>query len=209
MPFDQEPETHESWLQIRANTVSSNPGASLFDSEIKHQRYVIVEICYANRRREFHRDWIMDEKPILTVAMSMAQWGAFVSSFGTSGVPATLQRLGGELIEEPPYEPRMAQSTAEVKEATTKAIEDVQQAFAKVEEIFENGGGKKAMREAIFSLKCQIRNAPGNMQFAAKSLDEHVENTITKARADIEGMVTQKAAELGIEPGNMARELMP
>lgn len=42
------------------------------------------------------------------------------------------------------------------------------------------------------------------MSYAAKSLSEHAENVVQRARADIEAMVVSKAEQLGIDPGEVA-----
>jgi hypothetical protein len=81
-------ETHESWLLIRANHVTSTPGARLFDSEIAHQHYVVVTVTRCRRRRDLKRDWLFNDETLLEMSMSQAQWGAFVSSFGQgAGAP--------------------------------------------------------------------------------------------------------------------------
>ena len=60
--------------------------------------------------------------------------------------------------------------------------------------------GRKEMAELMRSLELAHAGVPSNMEFAAKSLTEHVENVVTKARADIEGMAmlaAQEGRELG------------
>jgi hypothetical protein len=181
-------ETHESWLLVRANTVSSNPGRRLFDSEIPHQHFIQVSITRCTRRRDLSRDWLHNDKVLLKMDMSQAQWGAFVSSFGDGpGVPATLSYLNG-YVPQAPAESRFDQSHAEVLASGTRALANVKQSYTDVMAAFESGG-KKALREALLTLGHRIDNAPTNMEFAASSLTEHVEQVVTKARADIEGMV--------------------
>ncbi len=190
-------ETHESWLLIGANHVQSSPSQWLFDSEIAHQHYIVVTVTRCSRKRELSHDWLDDTKVLLKVAMSQAQWGAFVSSFGRRGVPATLQYLGGiGSVPEAPAQSRFDESHAEVRQSGEKALGDISRGYDAVMEAFETGG-KKALRETLRDLRYAIQNAPANMEFAAKSLTEHVENVVTKARADIEGMALS-AAEHGV-----------
>lgn len=180
-------ETHESWLLIRANQITGS--RHLFDSEIRHQHWIQVTVTRCTRRRDLKRDWMMNGKVILEMDMSQAQWGAFVSSFGQgTGVPATLTRLDGE-VPQAPYESRLAESMAEVKDAGAEALAEVQAAAQALQEAFDAGAGKKVMRERLSTLNNRLGNAPANMAFAAESLSEHVESVVTKARADIEGMV--------------------
>lgn len=188
-------ETHESWLLVRAGRISAAPGAQLFDSEIKHQHFIRVEIDRCSRKRDLNHDWHHGRETIMEFDMSEAQWGAFVSSFGIgSGVPATLNffRIPEDVPEgltpQPPGTSRLAESHREVREAGDVAVEKVVAAHAAVMEAFEAKAGRKVMGECLHTLTCMINNAPANMEFAAKSLTEHVEKVVTKARADIEGM---------------------
>lgn len=187
---DRGHETHESWLLIRANNVSSTPGHRLFDSEIPHGHFIKVVVTRCQRQRQLNRDYLYQKEVLLEMAMSQAQWGAFVSSFGNgSGVPATLEFLGGQgYVPQAPAESRFDQSHEEVREAGAKALEEIQQSYERVMDAFENSG-KRDLREALTNMKYVLRNGPLNMEFAAKSLTEHVEAVVTKARADIEGMV--------------------
>lgn len=183
-------ETHESWLLIRANRVNSNPGASLFDSEILHQHFIRVSISRCTRRRDLGRDFKYNTKTVMEFDLSEAQWGAFVSSFGSgTGVPATLSYLLNERVPQAPFESRLNESHKEVREAGNDALSEIKESFENVMSAFEEGAGKKALRAQLHTLMHRINNAPSNMEFAAKSLTEHVENVVTKARADIEAMV--------------------
>jgi hypothetical protein len=125
--------------------------------------------------------------------MSMAQWGAFVSSFGDgTGVPATLRFLGDSgtrgIVPAAPFESRLAESHAEVREAGNRAAAAVAEAFAAYKE--------KKTAGNLRHLEAMIRNMPANMEFAASSLTKHVETVVTKARADIEAMVRDQRAAL-------------
>lgn len=201
-----ETDTHPSFATIRAGRPTSHSGASLFDSEIRHQHYVTVSICRAKRNRELNRDWIHSGEELIEVSMSMAQWGAFVSSFGSEGVPCTISRFDHELVENPPYAPRLTNSIAEVNEATQSSVESIRSAFKRVEEA-RAAGGKKNLDEAMRSLELAISNAPLNMEFAATSLTKHVENVVTKARADIEAMVQSSIETLGAKREDLAIEV--
>lgn len=179
-------ETHESWVTIAASKLSG--GTRLFDSEITHQHWVRVRVQRATRKRKLNHDWIHASlQTLIEVDMSEAQWGAFVSSFGSgNGVPATLTRLANEAVPSAPFESRLNESHREVREAGARALAEVKDAHAALQEAFDRGAGKKEMRSLLAALGNRLGNAPHNMEFAAKSLTEHVENVVTKARFDIE-----------------------
>jgi len=195
-------EEHPAFAIMGASRVShSPPGATLFDSEIRHQHYVSVKIGHATRNRHLNRDWIRKDKEIIELIMSEAQWASFVSSMNSGdGVPATIRWHGREEIPGIEHEPRMQESMDEVRGAGTKALAQIKEAFAAVEE--------KPNKGNLRHLKAMIDNAPANMVFAAESLTEHTENVVQKARADIEAMVRSHAEHIGIEPGDISLPLL-
>lgn len=196
-------ESHPSWVLVGASRVShSPPGAVLFDSDIRHQHYVVVRVKRATRKRDLHRDWKHGRADIIEIAMSEAQWASFVSSMNSGdGVPATLlwdgtiEDFAKRTVPSEPFAPRLQVSFDEVRGAANKLLEDVQAAFAAYEE-------KKTVGN-LRTLKAAIENLPSNMSFAAQSLTEHAENVVQKARADVEAFVVQKAHQLGLDPSEL------
>jgi hypothetical protein len=193
----REEEEHPSFGMIVAHRVSASPpGAALFDSDIRHQHYVTLSIHRASRKRDLHRDWIHQRNEIIEVELSEAQWASFLSSPNTSGVPCTIAYLHGERIEPLPFAPRLEQSMKETKAAATAAFGEIVAALEAYEETPSTPA--KAKREALATLRAAIKNAVPNVTFAGKSLTEHAENVVQKARSDIEAMVAQHAAQMGI-----------
>lgn len=197
-------ESHPSWIVIRANRISSSPpGVRLFDSEINHQHFVRVTVQRCTRNRDLHKDWIFGTQLLMEIDMSMAQWGGFVSSFGDgSGVPVTLSYFNGERVPEAPYESRIAESIKETKDSAARMVEQIREAQAAVDEAFARNAGRKEMRELLADVTRLIEQTPGNVEFASKSLTKHVENTVAKARGDVEAMVAHAAAH-GLETGEV------
>lgn len=197
-------EQHDSWVLIRANRWQvigggAEGGARLFGSEITHQHIVTVEITRCSRSRDRHHDYLVNEEILMQIEMSMAQWGAFVSSFGDgTGVPATLRFLTGVgHVPEAPFESRLAESHREVREAADESLQKIMAARDDFEEAFERGDGRRALREKLRTLHYAIENAPSNMEFAAETLTKHAENVVAKARSDVEAMVLS-AMERGV-----------
>lgn len=191
-------ESHPAWGLISAHRVSSTPGAILFDSDIRHGHYMVITLKRATRDRDLQRDWIHDTGPdLIEVAMSEAQWGAFISSTNTSGVPCTIRATEtNPNVDGLEYAPRLQVSMAEVRAQAGKIQERLEAAIAAVEE--------KPTKANIRNLRLAQEGVRANMEFAAKSLSEHAENVVAKARNDIESMVVQKAVQLGVDPKSMA-----
>lgn len=191
-------ESHPAWGLVSAHRVSSTPGAILFDSDIRHGHYMVVTLKRATRDRDLQRDWIHDTGPVLIeIAMSEAQWGAFISSTNTSGVPCTIKSTEtNPNVDGLLYEPRLQVSMAEVRAQAQKIQARLDEAVKAVEE--------KPTKANIRSLRLAMEGVSSNMDFAAKSLSEHAENVVQKARNDIESMVVQKAVQLGMDPQGLA-----
>jgi hypothetical protein len=192
-------EQHPAFGQIMVNRVQGG-AASLFDSEIRHNHYVIVKIQAAERQRHLNHDWIHGKQQYIEVAMSEAQWAAFVSSMNSSPVSCTITALPGQpILPSIPFAPRMQHSLNEVKGAAAKTYKYVREAFEKVKE--------KPNKGNIKNLEHALNGVENNLVFAANSMTEHAENVIQKARADIEAMVTAHAERLGIDPGELVGSL--
>lgn len=188
---DSVTEEHPAFGTATVSRVSST-GTTLFDSEIRHRQYVTLRINEADRSRGLNRDWIHGGKTIVEVALSMAQWADLVSSFGNGdGVPVTISyREGVGLVPDFPFEPRLALSAAETVNAADKTYDSIKAALAAVEE--------KPTKANVRALRIAVDNAAPNVEYAAKTLTEHVENVVTKARADVEAMVQSEAERLGL-----------
>lgn len=194
-------DVHPAFGAITAHRITSTPGSVLFDSEIQHNHFVRVTVSPMTRSRHLNRDWLHPRlTPLIEVDMSEAQWASFVSSMNTSAVPCTIRAT--ESNRDVPglgFAPRLALSAAETRSAAERAFEEIKQAMATLEGL-DPKAGAKARREAMRNLHYAIENAPGKVAFAAKSLTEHTENVVQKARADVEAMVVNHAQQLGIDP---------
>lgn len=195
-------ELHPAWgmISVFRSQVMGGPsdGAVLFDSDIPHHHVVTVRLHEARRKRELNRDHKMEGRVISEVTFTEAQWASFIASTNSSGVPCTIdwREATGGPVPRMPYAPRLQQSMEEVRGAAEHSMEMIRAAFEKVQE--------KPNKGNIRHLEAMIDNAPANMEFAAKSLSEHAENVVQRARADIEAFVVDKANQLGLDPGELA-----
>lgn len=189
-------ETHPSFVAIRASRVSGH--TTLNDSEIVHGEYVQITVNTTTRRRNLNRDWWHSRDRIIQIDMSLAQWGAFVSSFGDGGgIPVTLSWHGGR-IPRAPHETRIEHSLREVRGAGKKALGDIAAAVSALRSAWDAKAGRREVGEKLNYLEHMVANGPDNMAFAAESLTEHAERTITNMRADVEGMLNAHARHLGL-----------
>lgn len=192
-------DTHPAYGSISASRVSTNPPKTLFDSEIRHTHYVTLRINRASIKRDLNHNWIHpDITPLIEVAMSEAQWASFISSMNTSGSSCTITSTGTEHnVPGLEFRPVLAQSLAEVRGAAQEAFQEIERASEEYAQVLATGTAKEK-REALRDLQRAIAHGPANMKFAAESLNEHAENVVQKARADVEAMVVTEAHRLGI-----------
>lgn len=190
-------ESHPAWVLVGASRVShSPPGGVLFDSDLRHQHYVVVRVRRATRKRDLNRDWKYGRETIVEFSMSEAQWASFVSSMNSGdGVPATLvwdATQDNPEVPAMPFAPRLQVSMDEVHGAAAAAQAKVEEAFAAYAE--------KKNAANLRALEIAIGHMTPNMDFAAQSLSEHAENVVQRARVDIEAFMMQRAQQLGLDP---------
>jgi hypothetical protein len=194
-------EIHPAWGLINVSRITSTPGSVLFDSDIRHSHFIRLTVRRASRDRNLKHDWIHDHGPdLIEVDMSEAQFGAMISSANTSGVPCTIRQTETNAnVDGLHYDPRLAVSMAEVRAAADEIKDRLDAALKAVEE--------KPTKANIRSLRIALEGTKPNLDFAAKSLSEHAENVVQKARNDIESMVVTKAVQLGVDPKAFAYDL--
>lgn len=189
-------DVHPSWALIGASRISSSHGQPLFDSDILHRHFVRITLRRASRHRSLNHDRLYGEKEIISVDVSEAQWGAFVSSFGIgNGVPCTIEREGFHAVPQAPHEPRMAESMKEVDGAVAKAMAPIHEALKACLE--------KNTKGNLRALESAINLAAPNIKFAATAMNEYAEDVVTKSQADIEAMIIGAAKQVGIDPADL------
>jgi hypothetical protein len=194
-------EEHPAFGRIRAGRSSNTPGSVLFDSDLKHQHSIVIQVSTATRKRDLNRDWVHTDKQILEVEMSEAQWASLVSSVGSTGTSCTIRyREGGDLVDGLPYAPRMAQSMREVDEAAEEVFGKIQEAMAAYEE-HKTAANLRTLRSAV-------DNAGANLGFVANSMARHAEGVVQRAKADIEAMVINKAQQIGAPDPDLVKGLL-
>lgn len=198
-------EQHPSFGVVVLTKRQSTPAHALFDSSIKHNEYVHLEIYTADRRRALHRDWIHPTKTKVAISMSMAQWAQLVSSFGNGdGTSVTLEYLDGQEIPGAVHESRLAVTAREVEQTAARATEKVTEAARALREAFDRKAGRTETAKLLRQLEHAEQGLPGTMKFAAESLTKHSEKVVTKATADIEAMHMRAAQNAANQVGTVA-----
>lgn len=180
-------EEHPAFVNVGVSRVTSTPGAVLFDSDVRHQHYMVLEVHTADRQRMLKSDYIHPANLLMRVAMSQAQWAQLVSSPNSGGTPATLEWTSEQgPVPGLPFDSRLDLTAREAGDAAREV-------FVKVQEALDAYVERKTVGN-LRNLQSAVANAASNVQYAARRVTEHTEEVVAKARADIEAMV-QAAAE--------------
>ena len=174
-------------VTVAASRVSGH--ANLFDSEHKHQAFIALRISTAERERNLSRDWIYSDKEICEVYMSQAQWATMISSLSSgSGIPATLQHILQERVEQPPEpEARVDLFSGEMAKTLSGVI-------GRIDEMAK-GRLTKAQLSELAMMKQDIKS---NLPFVASQFDEHMENRVERAKADVEAHMNNAISRVGL-----------
>jgi len=180
-------------------TRGSGSPRTLFQSDLQHNETISLRIETAERGRDLHRDWVHPRKNIIEVEMSLAQWGALVSSMGIgSGVPVTIRWREGKTVPGLPFQPRIAEVLGEVKGSVGKLMGQIRARYVAAREALDNKAGVKAQRDTMDSLRAAIANAESNAAFAVESVAEAAETVVAAAKSDIEAHVLNAVQLTGL-----------
>lgn len=183
-------ETHPAFGVITVHR-GSGSGVALFQSDVLHHDTITLGIHGAVRIRDLNHDWVHSRDTLIEVEVSLAQWGAIVSSVGIgSGVPVTIRRREGEpFVPTLPYQPRIATNLDEVQGSIGKLFARAEETFAAVEDAIEGKKGIRAVRDALRQHHNAIARASANPAFAVESLARAAETVTSQVRSDIEAQV--------------------
>lgn len=172
---------------------SHGTGRALFQSDLVHNDTIRLSLRRATRKRDLNHDWVHASDELVEVEMSLAQWGALVSSIGLgSGVPVTIRRTEQDVfVPDIPHQPRTAESLHEVKSVTDRLYRQVKVATAELHAAIYERKGARAVKDALNQVENTVANAGSNAQFAVNSLAEAGEKVVAQARADIEAHILE------------------
>lgn len=186
---------HPAYAQIGASRVTGH--TALYDSDFHHQHYVTISIRRSALHRGLSRNWHMGGDELIEVSLSESQWATFVSSMNVGfGVPCTLSRHGGELIDRlpPPKNPAHL-----FKEELKKTMAEIQEDMVKVAEELDGAMSKTKVDALKKRLGLMASRLTGSTGFVADQFDEHMEDTVEKAKIEIGAHAMAMIQRAGLE----------
>lgn len=174
-------------------------GHDLFGSPIKHRAGVTITLVEAYEQGDEYSWRQFGTKIVAQVHVSEAQWASFVTAMNVrDGVPCTISyRQDGKLLKVPsiqddhPIERRRKM----IEEKVRKDMARMREFVTEYDKLLNATGpvSKTRMKELRTLLLHAVDYAPGAYQFAADQVSEHMENTVTAAKAEVEGFVLHQA----------------
>jgi hypothetical protein len=189
--------------------VLSHPtgNVTLFGSDVAHHGSMCISLYRAHLDRHSNHDFIGQDAMICQFELSAAQFAQFITSQGSgSGTACTLSYGPGvdsKLVDYPAIEKiesKMDMHRREVRESASEQIDKIKTSFDAVNALMDAPSiPKKAMKEALFNLKCMIENTPSNMEYTVSSAEKALEKAISDAKIEVESFVAMTTQRLGLK----------
>lgn len=196
-PTSESVTTHPAFGQIAASRVNGH--TALYDSDFTHNAYIVIRLSQSELHRNLNSDWHFSKREgFVEVAMSEAQWATFVSSLNMgSGVPCTLQRLNGAMVPGlPDPKPRSDQFGAEVREDLADSIAAMRDLDTLIDELGLPKGKAAQLKGKLHTAEKALSDA---IPWVAKQFEQHMEETVEAAKAEVHGYMTGVLQRAGLE----------
>lgn len=195
-PMDGDLYTHPCFGQISAARRSGS--TALYDSEFVHQNTIAITIKTSQLRRSLSNNWHFARNELIEVELSEAQWATFVSSLNIgSGIPCTLRHFNGQSI------PALPEPITDREKFKLEFDQDMKDAFDRLkslETMIEDSKLSGKAKEEIAKKIASVRSCfTSSMPFVAAQFGEHMENTVEKAKIEVNAYATQTLASLGMK----------
>lgn len=195
--------THPAFGMIGAARVQST-GYPLNGSDFLHHNFIVLKIHRSEFLRRLSGDSHFARDEIVEVALSEAQWATMISSLNVgNGVPCTISYIQGE--GDVPQLPVPRGETEEfAKEVRDKVQASVDELTAVLD---ENPRLPKAVRHRLEMARQELR---ANLPFVVQCFGEHVEDTMEKAKTEIEAYLHGTVTRAGLQAlGGTAPIMLP
>jgi len=185
-PISDEVATHPAFGQIEVVRTSSGGGNTLYGSDFNHQRSISLTIYRSELHRSLSGDRHHATEPLIRVEMSEAQWASIMSFVGLhGGMPVTLRRIGNESVPDLPRPGRRSlQFRKEMEETLSKAVEQLEDALKEIDSLPISAKRKLELRRKVDLGAAHLFT---NAEFVADRFDEHMEETVAKAKQEVMG----------------------
>jgi len=194
---------HESFAMLGITRSSCSFSQNLFGSSIQHSHTIRLKIAPAKIDRMLNRDWFRaNTKSYIEVEMSYSQFAEAITSMNVGdGVPVTLRRLDGKMIEDCPQFDKRQEFEKEFEKEMLKIGQSLRVLTEKAEALLsEKKPPTKADKEVILKgIKMLQQEIESNVPFIQSSFNEQMDKTVLEAKGEFEGFVMHKVISTGLE----------
>lgn len=194
-PVHDTVETHPAYAQIGASRVSGH--SYLYGSDFQHQHFITISISRSELHRGLSNDWSHALEEYIEVALSEAQWAAFVSSPNVGqGVQCTLRHKDMKGIPQiPAAKDRQEQFDTEMRVNVKEAREHI----AKAVKMIENSKLSQKDKDKLLSeLGMADRDISSSVGFIAEQFGEHMEKVTEHAKAEVNAYIQGTIMRAGL-----------
>jgi hypothetical protein len=202
---DEEIYEHESYGMVGFHRVSHGPGKSrLFGSSItKHYSTVMLRIRPAQMSHHLSSDhYFGKSRTHIEVELTATQFAELLTTMNVGdGVPCTVRRLNGKLMEDPPG---IRPEAERVRDGFgQKMIDLTTRTRAAKRRVMEILAAKKApnkhdRREIAEAFEQVVQELESNIPFVADQFQEATDRIVTAGKAEIDSFVTTMVQTTGL-----------
>lgn len=198
--MEQERLSHESFGQIMFCRSNGND-TRFYGSELPQDHYITMEVYHSEIHRELTQDRYYNREQILRLRLSSGQFAEMLTSMNHgSGVPCTIERIGGKKVQELPnqesrkdfvhrkFEDRMKMFGDLIRERQNKAKELVKKKTL----------SKEDMHQLQMHLEWLTGEVERNIPFFAKCFQETMDEVVFEAKTEVENAIQHKINTLGL-----------
>lgn len=201
MPLGEKQE-HESFGMLGFCRTTSSGEKPLFGSSIKHRDTIVMKVKTASIERSLNQDWYFGGRNIVEVEMSQTQFAEAITSMNCGdGVPVTIRYIGGDKMDDCPFENKRTQFEDEfrkqMQELSSKLDSLVQQTTERLADKKPlNVKEREELAKQINRFKMEIGS---NIPFVYSQFNEQMDKTVKEAKGEIDAFVLNKVTSLGLE----------
>ena len=206
-PKDWTEDRHPSWGKINISRVSGQ--ATLFRSSLQHNHFISLTISKARVVDSGGAsDFLMSDEELIEVYMSETQFARMITSIGMGeGAPCTINRHGGESVEDCPEQDRKQFVIDAHDEHLADHDSKMRELLGRLQRMKtdKHRPTLKELGEIVHELSCYTGNFKTSHKYYREQFTEEVEEILDDARTEIEAHILHSAGKLGINREDLPR----
>ena len=209
MHREDQVEEHDSFAQVAISRPTCNPGITLYGSSAWHRSYVTLRITRSKKIRNLNNTWYLPTESLIELNLTANQFAQLVAGMGdSSGVPATIRKIGNKYAEPCPQEHERQRFVDEFRQDMRDVVSKLDQDMEHIKELMKKPTLSKADREVIMNAYGSVRQQLGeNTPYVAECFDEFMEHSETEAINEFESHIGSKLQSMGLDQLRGALEL--